>query len=68
MTTDFLTGEVSYVTDAEGGLFGEGVLRLDDIGTVLSHSLRRELTIHPDDPCSARCKLHQEYEMGRETC
>lgn len=66
VTTDYLTGEVTYVTNGEGGLFGEGVLRFDEIGTVLSHSLRRELTIHPDDPTSARYKLHQVYEMGRE--
>lgn len=66
VTTDYLTGEVTYVTNGEGGLFGEGVLRFDEIGTVLSHSLRRELTIHPDDPASACYKLHQVYEMGRE--
>ncbi|MCA0994880.1 CocE/NonD family hydrolase [Alloyangia pacifica] len=66
VTTDYLTGEVTYVTNGEGGLFGEGVLRFDEIGTVLSHSLRRELTIHPDDPTSARYKLHQDYEMGRD--
>ncbi|ANT63153.1 peptidase S15 (plasmid) [Salipiger sp. CCB-MM3] len=66
VTTDYLTGEVTYVTNGEGGLFGEGVLRFDEIGTVLSHSLRRELTIHPEDPTSARYKLHQDYEMGRD--
>lgn len=66
VSTDLMTGAVTYVTDGEGGLFGEGVLRFDEIGTVVSHSLRRELTIHPDDPESARYRLHQEYDLGRE--
>ena len=65
-TTDFLTGEVTYVTDGQGGLFGEGVLRFDEVGTVLSHSLRRELKIHPDDPATAAYRLSQVYEMGRD--
>ena len=65
-TTDFLTGEATYVTDGQGGLFGEGVLRFDEVGTVLSHSLRRELKIHPDDPATAAYRLSQVYEMGRE--
>ncbi len=62
---DHVTGECSYVTEGEGGLFGEGVLRFDEIDTTLSHSLRRELTIRPDDPLSARYALTQTYEMGR---
>lgn len=66
VTTDFLTGNVTYVTDGQGGLFGEGILRFDEIGTTLSHSLRRELTIHPDDPATAAYTLRQSYEMGRE--
>lgn len=63
---DHLTGEFVYVTEGEGGLFGEGVLRFDDIDTTLSHSLRREFRIRPDDPLSARYQLTQSYEMGRE--
>ena len=66
VTTDFLTGNVTYVTDGQGGLFGEGILRFDEIGTTLSHSLRRELTIHTDDPATAAYTLRQSYEMGRE--
>jgi len=54
------------VTEGIGGLFGEGVLRFDDIGTQLSHSLKRELTVRDDDPLSARYVLTQTYEMGRE--
>ncbi|EYD76676.1 hypothetical protein Rumeso_01634 [Rubellimicrobium mesophilum DSM 19309] len=63
---DHLTGECTYVTEGEGGLFGEGVLRFDEIDTTLSHSLRRELTVRPDDPLSACYVLTQAYDMGRE--
>lgn len=49
-----------------GGLFGEGVLRFDEIDTELSHSLRRELTIRDNDPLSAKYVLTQTYEMGRD--
>ncbi|MNY63488.1 hypothetical protein D3C86_2004540 [compost metagenome] len=49
-----------------GGLFGEGVLRFDDIDTELSHSLRRELTIRDGDPLSAKYVLTQTYEIGRD--
>ncbi|MDQ0390616.1 CocE/NonD family hydrolase [Labrys monachus] len=65
-TLDLLTDTATYVTHGEGGLFGEGVLRFDDIDTTLSHSLRRELTVKGSDPLSARYRLTQEYEMGRE--
>ncbi|WP_448950887.1 CocE/NonD family hydrolase [Labrys neptuniae] len=63
---DLLTNQASYVTEGEGGLFGEGVLRFDEIDTSLSHSLRRELTIKGDDPLSARYRLTESYDMGRE--
>lgn len=63
---DLLSGVATYVTQGEGGLFGEGVLRFDEIDTTLSHSLRRKLTIGRDDPLSARYRLTQDYEMGRE--
>jgi putative CocE/NonD family hydrolase len=63
---DHLTGECVYVTEGEGGLFGEGVLRFDEIDTTLSHSLRREFRVRPDDPLSACYQLTQRYEMGRD--
>lgn len=63
---DLLTDTAVYVTEGEGGLFGEGVLRFDEIDTTLSHSLRRELTVRGDDPLSARYRLTESYEMGRE--
>ncbi len=63
---DLLTGMATYVTDGKGGLFGEGAHRFDDIDTIVSHDLRRELTIGADDPLSARYQLTQSYDMGRE--
>ena len=63
---DLLSGVATYVTIGEGGLFGEGAHRFDEIGTVVSHDLKRELTIGADDPLSARYHLDQSYEMGRE--
>jgi hypothetical protein len=63
---DLMSGVSTYVTHGEGGLFGEGVLRFDEIGTVLDHGLRRELTIGADDPLSARYEIKQHYEIGRE--
>jgi predicted acyl esterase len=63
---DHVTGETTYVTEGVGGLFGEGVLRFDEIGTELSQSVKRELTIRDDDPLSARYLITQSYEMGRD--
>jgi hypothetical protein len=63
---DHVSGETRYVTDAVGGVFGEGVLRFDDIGTEVAHSLRRELTIRDEDPLSARYVLTQSFALGRE--
>jgi len=63
---DHVTGEHTYVTEAVGGVFGEGVLRFDEIGTEVAHSLKRELTIRDDDPLSARYVLTQTFEMGRD--
>jgi hypothetical protein len=63
---DLLSGTATYVTHGEGGLFGEGVLRFDDIDTVISHDLKRELSIGATDPLSARYHLTQRYELGRE--
>jgi uncharacterized protein len=63
---DLLTGVSTYVTHGEGGLFGEGVLRFDEIDTTVSHDLKRELTIGAEDPLSARYQLTQSYALGRE--
>jgi len=63
---DYVSGLNHYVTEGIGGLFGEGVQRFDEIGTVLDSSLKRHLTIHDDDPLSACCEITQHYRMGRE--
>ena len=63
---DLLSGKATYVIDARGGLFGEGVVRFEETGTTLSHDMRREFAISADDPLSARHVLTQTYEMGRE--
>ena len=56
----------TYETIGEGGLFGEGAYRYDEIDTSVSHDLRRTLRIEKDDPLSAAYDLDQTYEMGRE--
>jgi uncharacterized protein len=63
---DHVRGETTYVTDAVGGVFGEGVLRFDAIDVEVAHSLKRELTIRDDDPLSARSVVTQSYALGRE--
>ena len=63
---DLLTNVACYVTHGEGGLFGEGAHRFDEIDTTVAHDLKRELTIGADDPLTARYRLTQAYELGRE--
>jgi uncharacterized protein len=63
---DLLTGVATYVTHGEGGLFGEGAHRFDEIDTTIAHDLERELTIGAEDPLTARYRLTQTYELGRE--
>jgi uncharacterized protein len=65
-TQDHVTGENTYVTEGIGGVFGEGVLRFDEVDVEIAHGLKRELTIRDDDPLTARYVLTQSYEMGRE--
>jgi len=63
---DLARGVSTYETIAEGGLFGEGAYRFDEIDTSVSHDLKRSFVIAADDPLSARYLLDQSYEMGRE--
>ncbi|MBV8497475.1 MAG: CocE/NonD family hydrolase, partial [Gammaproteobacteria bacterium] len=63
---DHVTGESTYVTEGIGGVFGEGVLRFDEVDVELAHSLKRELQVKDDAPLSARYVLTQSYEMGRK--
>ena len=60
---DLMTGTATYSTVGQGGLFGEGVTRFDEIGTSLSHDLERQLTVQADDPLSAVSTITQTYRM-----
>jgi hypothetical protein len=62
---DHVSSETTYVTEGVGGVFGEGIIRFDEIDTQIAHSLKRELKIRDQDPLSARYVLTQSYEMGR---
>ena len=62
---DLLADTATVVTEAEGGLFGEGAMRFDDIGTELSHDLTRTLTVGRD-PLAAETRIVQRYAMGRD--
>lgn len=63
---DLVNGTSTYSTKSEGGLFGEGAYRFDEIDTSLAHDLARELTIAANDPLTASYRLTQSYELGRE--
>ncbi len=60
---DLISGLASYTTVGQGGLFGEGVTRWDEIGTTLSHDLERHMTVRADDPLSAESTIVQTYRM-----
>lgn len=62
---DAVNNVAHYLTDADGGVFGEGMMRFDEIGTAQNHGLKRELSISPDDPLTARYKLTSFYVMQR---
>ena len=63
---DHITGLATFTTIGEGGVFGEGVVRWDEIGTALSHDLTRRLTIVDGDPLSAEATIEQSYTMLRD--
>jgi hypothetical protein len=63
VTLDHVTDTMTTVTDGRGGVFGEGVLRFDDIDVTLSHDLKRVMSISGDDPLSARAEMTERYEM-----
>ena len=65
VTIDTLTDTATYVTVGEGGLFGEGVFRFDEIDMLEDHSLTRRLTVQADDPLSAKSAISQSFTMGR---
>jgi hypothetical protein len=63
---DHVSGETTYITEGVGGVFGEGILRLDAVDVEIAHGMKRELVIRDDEPLSARYVLTQSYEMGRD--
>ena len=65
VTFDLLGDTATVVTEGLGGLFGEGVVRFDEIGTDHAHDLTRTLTVGTD-PLSAETRIVQRYAMGRE--
>ena len=38
---DLITDTWTSITNGVGGVFGEGIYRFDDIGTVVEHNLKR---------------------------
>jgi hypothetical protein len=66
VTFDLMTGTSTYVTIGEGGLFGEGAHRFDEIDSTVSHDLKRTFTIGAGDPLTACYDLEQRYDLGRE--
>ena len=62
---DAVTGLCTHIIRGEGGLFGEGVHRFNEIDTTVDHGMLRTLTIGAD-PLSARDAIEQHYEMGRD--
>lgn len=63
---DLLTDTWTSITNGVGGVFGEGVYRFDDIGTVVEHNLKRELTLCNKDPLSAKYTITQKMKNGRD--
>jgi len=61
---DLLTDTATYRTVGEGGVFGEGVIRFDEIDTTVGHSMARTLTIRGGDPNSARSRITQSIDLA----
>ena len=63
MSLDLVGDIARYRFVGEGGVFGEGVLRLDETGTSLGHDIVRDYRIAGADPLSARYSVSQRYAM-----
>ena len=66
VTHDLVNDTWTSVTDGVGGVFGEGIYRLDEIDVTVEHNLRRELTISNSDPLSAHYLIAQTMRIGRD--
>ncbi len=62
---DMIAGTATVVTEGLGGLFGEGVVRWEEIGTDVAHDLTRTSRVGTD-PLLAETRIVQRYAMGRE--
>ena len=62
---DAVNERALYVTDVDGGVFGGGMQRFDEIGTAHNQRIRRELCIAPDDPSSATYRITESYVLQR---
>ena len=63
---DIVNDSWTCITNGVGGVFGEGVYRFDDIGTVVEHNLKRELTLSNKDPLSAKYVITQKMKIGAD--
>lgn len=63
---DLITDTWTSITNGVGGVFGEGIYRFDDIGTVVEHNLKRELVMSNKDPLSAKYTIYQKMKNGRD--
>ena len=63
---DLVNDSWTSITNGVGGVFGEGIYRFDDIGTVVEHNLKRELTMSNKDPLTAKYRIIQKMRNGRE--
>ncbi len=63
---DLVNDSWTSITNGVGGVFGEGIYRFDDIGTVVEHNLKRELTMSNRDPLTAKYRIIQKMRNGRE--
>ncbi|WP_237155485.1 CocE/NonD family hydrolase [Oryzibacter oryziterrae] len=63
VSLDAMTDTMTYVTEGRGGVFGEGVLRFDEVGVTLSHDLTRRLSVNGSDPLSAVSEVDETYVM-----
>ena len=65
VSIDPRSGEAVHRLYVDGGVFGPcGRLRLESIGTEMSHWYERIYRIRPDDPNSAHASMTQSYEMS----
>lgn len=63
---DLVSDTWTSITDGVGGVFGEGIYKFDEIGTIVEHNLKRELTLCNKNPLSAKYTITQKMKNGRD--